>query len=290
MSRPPKNTYWRNAHLQLWNYNFYNTDKARSEPIWDEQRYYMQINGQKYTIRKSDDNYFIGGKYNGKECGLLQVIDDDVTGVKHGYLNSVRKGYNCTLTPMHGVSTRNIVLLAWKICYLIGLPYLELDDGSNYYCEDGYVYPLGDVHLLTDGTTWYESIIHVKPTSNPMYAYMRLSEKDWRDTQRRVKDLQWKQIESILHPSVIETVVPHIQGYTSGFAIPAFKQILRSPIGCWFFSFHTTRIFEAFRLISSKYFLWRTPPILTLQPASQYIKNAENFYVRHSATRTTAER
>jgi hypothetical protein len=268
--------------MQLWNYNFYNTNKYPTEPKWEEQRYYMQMNGKHYSIRKSEDSYYIGGRYTGEECGLLQVLIDEKTGVRYGNLNSVKKRHDCTLNREGGVSTRNIVLLAWKICFLLKLPYLTLDDGSNYYCEDGYTYPLGDVHLLTDGNTWYESIIDVKPITNPMYNFMGLGRAAWADTQRRARIMQWPDVESILPKEAVLKVAPYVSDHT-GLAMPAFKQILKSPVGCWFFSFYTGRIFELFGMYSSKYFLWKTPPITTPQPTAQYLRNMENFYRRHSA-------
>jgi len=282
MPRPPKDTNEYNAHLQLWNYNS-TRGIWPTEPMWGEKRVYMQVNGKKYFVRKVDNSYYIGGKYGKLECALLLVETDTDTGAKYGVLQGVRKGTNCSVPPEDGVTTRNVVLIAWKICFLAGLRFLELGDNSMIHCDDGYSYELANAYLLTHGESWYQSIINVAPYPEPEYAAKGLTSAAWTTSQQRIRALKWADVSRVL-PPMIQTLVSQYAG--AGSAMEGFKAIKDSPIGCWFFQTFTAYLIGAFGLADSKLFVWRTAPITTIQPAREYMAAAERFIDRQQAPKT----
>jgi hypothetical protein len=252
------------AHLQLWNYNALR-GVYPSRPNWKRTPIAIEVAGRRYLIRKSDTGFAIGGQPNREGCGLL-LIEQDEDGVRHGVLQGIKKGANCPIPPADDAPGGNIVLVAWKLCFLNKLKYLILDDEANVHCDGDYTFSLSNMYLLTRGKSWYQSLIPVHPIEHPMYKYQYPPIPPWAEMQRRARETRWADVESQLPPDVVRELRPYT-AKGDGSAMSVFRAIKESPDSCRLLAMYTELFMTVMGLIGAKRYIWKSDPITAPTPS-----------------------
>jgi hypothetical protein len=230
---------------------------------WETYQMRIRVNGTEMLVRPTvdKDGFMIGMRKDGGECAFLLMATDE-HGVKYGNLHGVKKGDSCYFILSDNMVTpsRNLVLAAWKLCYLYNMDYMVLDDISKIPCADGISFNLADMYLLKHGETWYQSII-------PLYGFpKKKGQPTWEENQQRARIVTWGEMSKGLTEKDIQTDLPFTVGRENDLARNVIRDIHQTKDSCLLFYRYMGLFLYHANLYPARDYRWRTPPIRTSLP------------------------
>lgn len=230
---------------------------------WETYQMRIRVNGVEMLVRPTADRdgFMIGMRKDGRECAFLLLATDE-NGVKYGNLHGVMKGDSCYFILSDNMVTpsRNLVLAAWKLCYLYNMDYMVLDDISKIPCADGISFNLADMYLLKHGETWYQSII-------PLYGFpKKQGHPSWEENQQRARTITWGEMSKNLSEEYIQTDLSFTIGRENELAMNVIRDIHQSKDGCLLLDRYMGQLMWHSKIYHAMNYRWRTPPIRTPQP------------------------
>ena len=156
-----------------------------------------------------------GGRPRRKfECFLLFVNKD-----KTAELHSMRQSNDCALQD--NASSHNMLHAVLALAKEKGATRIELTDIANKRLPNGKHFRLSDMYILATGSTWYETVISVRPIPDDEATIQR-----WR---QKALTNRWNDVAACLLSVFPTMAVPvdttDIDGAAAGSAMEVFRRI-----------------------------------------------------------------
>jgi hypothetical protein len=186
-----------------------------------------------------------GGRDAGRRpCFQLLINNKEAT------LQSLERGKDCFI-DRHG-NTKDLVLTSFKIAKNKGCTIFQLIDNSFKNCPP-YRFNLSDVYFLTQGITWYESILPIKIVGRDTSEIAELT--------RRATTTSWLNISTYLLSIGVKMDfdVTDIPIDKPGSAMKVLHRIktMKTKSSCKFFAENTNRILFASNIPPFYGTLWK---------------------------------
>jgi hypothetical protein len=186
-----------------------------------------------------------GGRDAGRRpCFQLLINNQEAT------LQSLERGKDCFVDRYD--NTKDIVLASFELAKNKGCTIFQLVDNSFKSCPP-YRFNLSDVYFLTEGRTWYESILPIKIVGR--------DESEIAELRRRAKTTTWLNISTYLLSIGVNIYVDitDIPIDKPGSAMILLRRIktMKNELSCKFFAENTNRILFASNIPSFHGTLWK---------------------------------
>jgi len=172
----------------------------------------------KYSCYEYDTNTLIFNGGNGRPCFVLEIKPSDGS----ASLITLERNIRCSMDT--GATTQTAGRAAFALAKEMGVTTITLTDNASKHLNPGNTaaFVVSDMEFLSQGKTWYETFLPVRPTETTLI-------ENWR---HRVLTNAWSSVYSCLRQHQPDIVIPvsieDVPIDQPGSAMEVFRRIKRA--------------------------------------------------------------